>query len=218
MHIVKAKTGYSSKRSKAIPSEWITTSYINVLLARNIRFAYCAFLCLICLTFTTTTVQVIAMIQNIPIARAISSCLSWMVVFEQSKDRTGFFWKFYESLLLLLLATYMKSYLCYFFETFTKSYFCCFSFSAFFSSSISLIVFPLSSSSSLSWEEKVYLCSPHCPERRESVFICLFVYLFLYICICVFVYLIVFPSASSSSLSWEEKVYLRSAQLNFLHL
>ena len=38
-----------------------------------------------------------------------------------------------------------------------KSYFCCFSFSAFFSSSMSLIVFPVSSSS-LSWEEKDYLC------------------------------------------------------------
>ena len=70
---------------------------------------------LVCLTFTTTTVQVIAIIQNIPTASAISSCLSWMVVFEQGRGNkevfetfmksyfSCFFWNFHEILLLLLL-------------------------------------------------------------------------------------------------------------------
>ena len=79
-----------------------------ILYLRSLQFS-----CLVCLTFTTTTVQVIAMIQNIPIARAISSCLSWMVVFEQNKCRRVVF----ESLWNLIFSAS--------FETFMKSYFCC---------------------------------------------------------------------------------------------
>ena len=114
-------------------------------------------------TLTTTTVQVMAMMQNIPIAKAMSSCLSW-----QSQQHSS---------MKILVENFLRchSSMKILFENFTKTlwvviwqnlgkkalsktYFCCFSFSAFFSSSISLIVFPLaSSSSSFSCEKSVFL-------------------------------------------------------------
>ena len=100
-------------------------------------------------TLTTTTVQVMAMMQNIPIAKAMSSCLSWdslsnIVLWKY------FFEKFMKMLWVVTWHNLDK-------RALSKTYFCCFSFSAFFSSSISLIVFPLaSSSSSFSCEKSVF--------------------------------------------------------------
>ena len=104
------------------------------------------FSCLVCLTFTTTTVQVIAMIQNIPIARAISSCLSWIVVFEQNKCNKVVFETFYEIFVLLLLLKLLWN------LTFAAS------------------PSQLSSPPQYLWLSSPSHPPPHCPERRESVF------------------------------------------------